>query len=163
MPVAFWLFYTFDTYFSKANLILEFENSKKIKEIKELVFYTNCIKSFLYVITGIFTIVERKSLIREVGSAPLSVVDESLTEDLYQNIIQQSKHPNDEKLISEYNRLTLTKPKISCRIDPSNNLDESAGSGVIGMNKVSESINFNNTSSKDRTSKNIIYIYLKFS
>jgi hypothetical protein len=153
--VSFWLLYTFDTFFSKANIIkdIQFENSKKIEEIKQLVFYTNCIKSFLYIMSGIFTIVERKNLMREIGSAPLSIVDESLTEDLYQNIIQQSKHPNDPKLIADYKRLTLSKPKISCRSYPSNTLDESAGSGVIGMNKFSESINGNNTSSKDRTSK----------
>jgi hypothetical protein len=85
----------------------------------------------------------------------LSIVDESLTEELYQNIIQQSKYPNDEKLIADYKRLTLTKPKVSCRSYPSHTLDESAGSGVMGMNRVSESINFNNSSSKDRTSKKI--------
>ena len=163
--MAIWLLFTFDTLYSKAATIqeIEFKGSEEISELKKLTLYANCAKSVLYFFSCIFTAVERKNLIKEVDSAPLSIVDESLTEELYQNIIQQSKYPNDEKLIADYQRITLNRqPKVSCKSNPSNTLDESSGSGALSVNRVAGSINFNTSSSKDRTSNFVKKIILLF-
>jgi hypothetical protein len=118
----------------------------------------------MFIMTTFITISERNKLIKEINTSLYSVVDETLTQDLYKNIIEQSKHPNDYKLYAEFKR--LTKDRVSRIINSSKHeiksnvtfqLDESDLSGSSGLvNKVGGSINFNaekTLNSKDITSK----------
>ena len=64
------------------------------------------IKSIFYLITCILTIKERKLILEEISQSPYVNIDESLTEALYKNIIEQSKNPENKDLKEIYNRLT---------------------------------------------------------
>lgn len=66
-------------------------------------------RTILYLINIVLTLWERKIIYTEIKTSPLSIIDESLTEDLYNNIIQQGKNPDDNELKNEYRRLTLAK------------------------------------------------------
>ena len=125
------------------------ETLKEINANKDIILIINYAKTSLYLLSAILTVIERRNLLQEVNASPLTAIDESLTEELYQNIIQQSKHPNDDKLLEEFKRLTLTRDAKSNRSLGNNSnsksnltvslLDESNTSGVI--NRVGGSIN----------------------
>ena len=122
--------------------------------------YLNCGKTVLYILTTFITISERKQLLKEILNSPFTLVDENLTQELYNNILEQSKHPNDLKLRSEYNRLSIErilKAHKSTKNERKSNLtlpldESSVSSGVV--NKVGGSINFNpyKSNSQDITS-----------
>jgi len=97
------------------------------------------IKTLLYLSTGITTLIERRKLVEEIRISPLNCIDESLTEELYKNIINQCKKPNDSYLLNEYKRmiLALDKKNFSKTI-----FTDSSGSGIVGaLTKMSGSIN----------------------
>jgi hypothetical protein len=159
IPLVSWTIFALDVF-------IDGSGGEKFDKLnmKQYVIYLNCAKSFMFLLTTFITISERNKLMKEINTTLYSVVDESLTQDLYNNIIEQSKHPNDYKLYAEFKR--LTKDRVS-RINntskherKSNNtfpLDESSLSGNSGLvNKVGGSINFNpekTLNSKDITSK----------
>ena len=95
----------------------------------------------------------------------MNTIDESLTEELYKNIIQQSKDPNNEKLLDEFNRLTSIKERNSQNSKDKvggGNLNDSNGSGLLRSSKANGSINPNaekTISSRDRTSKILKIIF----
>jgi len=88
----------------------------------------------------ILTICERKNLLKEIDTAPLTFIDESLTEELYQNIINQSKNPNNKNFIAEFNRLNENREKKILDAKGSS-LDISAGSALLEGTKHVGSIN----------------------
>jgi len=139
------------------------ETLKEINANKDIILIINYAKTSLYLLSAILTVIERRNLLQEVNASPLTAIDESLTEELYQNIIQQSKHPNDDKLLEEFKRLTLTRDAKSNRSLGNNSnsksnltvslLDESNTSGVI--NRVGGSINNLGVNSQANVNANV--------
>jgi hypothetical protein len=78
---------------------------------------------------------DRRKLIREIKNSPLLVIDDSLTEDIYKNIIQQSQHPDNPELVEEYKRLVKAR-----------------------SNTASAVINESNAINADRPSRNILIL-----
>jgi hypothetical protein len=146
LPVAIWSIYLLD------KLLASDTNTDSI-DLKNLIYLINYAKSSFYLITAILTLFERKKLVEEIDSSPLSCIDECLTEDLYKNIISQSKNPDDHQLIEEYKRLTINNRNTNKTY---NNVNESHESGVISGK--AGSINFNpdkSMSSKDKNSNDL--------
>jgi hypothetical protein len=83
----------------------EMANDIKILEYKDTVFYISFTKSFLYILTSVLMLLERKQIKTEIENSPLLDINDMLTEEIYQNIIEQSKSPEDNKLIEDYRKL----------------------------------------------------------
>lgn len=145
MSIVIWASYIVDEIIqNKDDQILSPDDNATLLNLKAIVFFVNCLKTILYLFTAILTLIERKNLKDEIKLSPLTVIDESLTEELYKNIILQSKNPDDIKLLVEYRRLTESL-KLNKKEEKKSNttgLDESSGSDIIGVNKLGESINF---------------------
>jgi len=69
--------------------------------------YLYCAKTLFYFITSILSLIERNKILCEVRHSPYSNIDETLTESLYKNIIEQSKNPGDKSLREAYKRMTI--------------------------------------------------------
>ena len=65
----------------------------------KLLIITKCVCAFFYFITIITSIILRNHILKESEKAPLALIDETLTEDMYKNILSQGKNPNDAKLV----------------------------------------------------------------
>jgi hypothetical protein len=102
-----WLFFIIDKLYSAGSDLkpLKPPNQKQIIDLKEIIFYFNFAKSFLYLFTAVLTILERRKLNIEINQSPLLDVDDTLTEDIYRNIIEQSKNPGDPELLDEYKKI----------------------------------------------------------
>lgn len=61
--------------------------------------------SILKIISSIYNIVFIIKIKQETRVAPLSFINETLTEDLYDSIIKISKDPNDKRLKEKFNNL----------------------------------------------------------
>ena len=92
--------------------------------------YLTMIKALFYLFSFVMVCFMRKVIIRDYESSPLLIVNESLTEELYNDIIYQSKHPEENG--NEVARINIWK------------LGSHSG----------EFSNYNNTSSKDSCSIN---------
>ena len=71
----------------------------------KLLIITKCVCAFFYFITIITSIILRNHILKESEKAPLALIDETLTEDMYKNILSQGKNPNDAKLVEEFDKL----------------------------------------------------------
>lgn len=69
--------------------------------------YLMVVKSLFYLFSFVMVCFMRKVIIRDFESSPLLIVDDSLTEELYNDIIQQSKHPDESS--NEVIRINLWK------------------------------------------------------
>lgn len=69
--------------------------------------------SILKIISSIYNIVFIIKIKQETRVAPLSFINETLTEDLYDSIIKISKDPNDKCLKEKFNNL-INEDKL-CR------------------------------------------------
>ena len=58
-----------------------------------------------FIITIITSIILRNHILKESEKAPLALIDETLTEDMYKNILSQGKNPNDAKLVEEFDKM----------------------------------------------------------
>ena len=74
--------------------------------------------SSLYLITAVLVLVERNRIKTDIQNSPLLYIDDTLTEEIYNNIIQQGKSPGDTLLVLEYNRLKTNS--IREPINPNN-------------------------------------------
>ena len=70
-----------------------------------LLIILNVISGFFYIITVITIGILRATIIKDSERSPLSVVDSTLTEEMYKNILKQGKNPNDLKLAEEFDQL----------------------------------------------------------
>lgn len=70
-----------------------------------LLIIMNIINGVFYLITAIAIGIIRNIIIKDSERSPLSVVDSSLTEEMYKNILNQGKNPNDSKLVEEFDQL----------------------------------------------------------
>ena len=80
------------------------EQSETVLNTKLLII-TKCVCAFFYFITIITSIILRNHILKESEKAPLALIDETLTEDMYKNILSQGKNPNDAKLVEEFDKL----------------------------------------------------------
>ena len=71
----------------------------------KLLIITKCVCAFFYFITIITSIILRNHILKESEKAPLALIDETLTEDMYKNILSQGKNPNDAKLVEEFDKM----------------------------------------------------------
>jgi len=83
-------------------------NIKFIKNVLNLIIFLKIIFAFINIIFGIM---EKNQLNQDINSCPLNNIDDFITEDLYNNILNMSKNPNDISLISEYNKLSKNSSK----------------------------------------------------
>lgn len=70
-----------------------------------LLIILNIISGIFYIITVITIGILRATIIKDSERSPLSVVDSTLTEEMYKNILKQGKNPNDLKLAEEFDQL----------------------------------------------------------
>lgn len=96
----------------------------KIEGYKTIIFYLNITKSLFYILTCCLTIKERNLVLKEINHSPLLNIDETLTEDLYKNIIEQSQNPKDSELIKTYKRLTVNSKIINESNKTSSTIDK---------------------------------------
>jgi hypothetical protein len=129
----------------------EREEAFELSRIIDKTYYIILSKIAIYLITTIITCRERKILTTEIEASPLINVDETLTEELYKNILQQSKNPEDNELVKQYrkisNEIMEKRKKIEkdTERDSSKNnltLEENSTSEIISQ-KVLDSINLN--------------------
>ena len=159
IPSIFWLLFIIDVLYENGNDMKSIKPSeiKEIYDLKEIAYYISCIKSVFYLVSALLTILERSALVIEIKASPFSCIDESLTEELYNNILRQSKNPEDESLISEYKRLTLSKrksPLFRSRTEKNFNTLNESGEGDSSIFKANTgSINFNKVVDKNIISK----------
>lgn len=107
--------------------------AKKIISIIEVFDYLMIVKALFYLFSCIIVCLMRKVIIRDYESSPLLIVDESLTEELYNDIIQQSKHPDENS--NEVVRINIVKSADRSG-DFSNHYNSSSrDSGSINYNK----------------------------
>jgi hypothetical protein len=116
-------------------------NIKEIIQIREILYYFSFAKSFLYVLSAILTILQRRKLMRALEDSPLLDIDDTLTEEIYRNIIQQSKHPDNPILLQEYKKLIEERRKMT-QIKTANSQETSS----LNLTKNLESINYNKDS-----------------
>ncbi len=69
--------------------------------------YLTIIKALFYLFSFVIVSFTRRVIIRDYENSPLLIVDESLTEELYKDIIHQSKHPEENN--NEVIRINLWK------------------------------------------------------
>jgi hypothetical protein len=138
-----WLLYTVDILYLSGKPMQDLLPSKLllVKKLNSGVYVLNFIRSFLYLLSGIITILERRMLIRELHESPLLNIDETLNEELYKNILLQSKNPDDEGLVKEYRRLTLQTLK-----NKSDKVDDSSASSLNKSSSINNPNNFNSNS-----------------
>jgi hypothetical protein len=137
IPVMIWLFFIIDKLYTNSSDLrpLKPPNQKQIIDLKEIIYFLNFGKSALYTLTAILTIFERRAIRREIKDSPLLEIDENLTEEIYKNILQQSKNPNDHDLLQTYRQL-VERRKMTVTHN-SNSLDNSA----LMLSKDPQSIN----------------------
>jgi hypothetical protein len=119
-----------------------------LEKIIENTYYITFAKISLYLITLVFTCQEKKYLTEEIQASPLTSVDENLTEELYKNILQQSKNPEDNNLIEQFQKISVVMKLKRMKTDneeasiSKNNLtlEENSSSEILNP-KVLDSIN----------------------
>ena len=86
-----------------------FESQNKIQITEIIIITINSLKCLFGTISVILCCIERNQIIKDLKDSPLNLIDESITESLYKNIIGQSQSPGDPKLTKEYKNLTKKK------------------------------------------------------
>jgi hypothetical protein len=123
----------------------------RVMDLKQIIFILSFIKSGFYFSSAFVTIYQRKMILKELNQSPLACIDETLTEEIYKNIIDQSKNPDDNTLKTEYKRLTINR-KISQRSKSGDITLDSSKSFI----RNSSSINtgpFDNANKSEKSSK----------
>lgn len=153
IPGMIWLFFVID-YISEKDKVrkpLGPSDIGSIINMKETIYFLGIVKSVMYILTGIFTILERQQMIKEIESSPLIAIDEFLTEELYKNILEQGLHPDDAKLQIEYRRLKTTDRSKSFDNNITHTFIDSSKSSKEGL-----SINDEFNSKSEKLSKIIL-------
>lgn len=123
-----------------ADILVDFNNNLKIidnKESANIIYfhnffkYINFFKALFYLFCLFFIIYQRKVILRDNESSPLLEIGESLTEEFYDKIIMQSKHPQINSILREKN-FNIHKKKKSDLTDITDN------------NSISEETSINN-------------------
>ena len=84
----------FSEFREKLNNIPQNE-AKRILSIFKIFDYIMLTKALFYLFSFVMVCFVRKIIIRDYESSPLLIVDESLTEELYNDIIRKSKNPEE--------------------------------------------------------------------
>jgi predicted DNA-binding WGR domain protein len=95
----------------------------------------------LYLLTAIITCRERTIMTNEIEASPLISVDENLTEELYKNIIQQCKNPEDNELVIQYNRISTEIKEKRKKNDKENEASSSRNNMTLEENSTSDILN----------------------
>jgi hypothetical protein len=135
-----WLFFIIENLYFGGDGIKPIgpSNIKEILQLKDLLYYFSFAKSFLYLLSAILTILQRRRLMRALQNSPLLEIDDTLTEEIYRNIIQQSKNPDNPILLEEYKKLVDDRRKLT--LMRTTNSQESSS---LNLTKNLESINNN--------------------
>lgn len=85
-------------------LMLHFSDSQ-LQNAEELII-TKLVSAGLYFITAVCTHISRSQINNEIEKAPLTLINDSLiTEDMYNNMLDQSKDPENKKLKEEFRKM----------------------------------------------------------
>lgn len=110
-----WLFsisnFLLDKFFIEDEL--DEEKIEKIESFKILLMILFLFYTILIVLDILLTIRSRNDILNELDESPLSYIDDTLTEELYKNIIKLAKAPENKKLIERQRTLTKGKKKRS--------------------------------------------------
>jgi len=117
---------------NKLNEILGNE-AAQILSIFKIFDYLMIIKALFYLFSFVVICFMRRVIIRDYESSPLLIVDESLTEELYNDIIQQSKHPEENR--NDVIRINLWKSGIHSGEFSNNYNSSSQDCGSINYNR----------------------------
>jgi hypothetical protein len=133
-----WLFFLIDKLYSEGTGLKPIGPTTDliIVQMKDVNLYISFSKSFLYMISSLLTIFERRKMKREIKNSLLLVIDDNLTEEIYQNIIQQSKNPDNPELVEEYKRLISMK-----RITPNSSAVMNESINAIYQDRSSSNVN----------------------
>lgn len=77
----------------------------------------------------------------EFEASPLTSVDENLTEELYKNIIQQCKNPEDNELVVEYKKISNEIKEKRKKTDKENEASSSRNNMTLEENSTSDIFN----------------------
>lgn len=113
-----------------ADILVDYDNklnkinnkeSANIIYIHNIFKYINFFKDLFYLVSLFLIIYQRKVIVRDNESSPLLEIGESLTEEFYNKIIMQSKHPEINSIFKEKNFNFLKKKKSDLSDNTENN------------------------------------------
>lgn len=78
----------------------------------------NLLRTFSFILSSVFLILEKDKLERELKNSPLGIIDENLNEELYKSIIRISKNPDNHE--ERHKNTSLGKVKTSLKTGESN-------------------------------------------
>ena len=87
------------------NLVFFYENEKKTNQL--ILFILNIIKGVCYIFNIIMVILECKHINYQLSKSLLNMVDDNLTQDMFQSILDSSKSFDSERFEREYERFTF--------------------------------------------------------
>lgn len=98
ITIMTWTFFLIDSIYNinEMEKILP-ENLESVEVIKNFLFYFISAKSCFYLISFILTIIEKNKINTEMNDSLFKQIDDSLTQDVYNSILDQCKFPDDEK------------------------------------------------------------------
>lgn len=135
IPLVIWGIYVLEGIYESGVAAEQLTTAEvvEITNLKSTLFILLIVKSLFYILTAVGVNSERKILIDEIENAPLMRVDETLNNDLYKNILEQSKYPDDHSLVLEYKRLTISNKSNnkSSKVEESHNETRSGNSHII--------------------------------
>jgi hypothetical protein len=87
------------------NLVFFYENEKKTNQL--ILFILNIIKGVCYIFNIIMVILECIHINYQLSKSLLNMVDDNLTQDMFQSILDSSKSFDSERFEREYERFTF--------------------------------------------------------
>jgi len=99
-----WAFFLIDFIYSNGRdmRIIQPPNLQQVIEFKEILLYFITIKSILYFISFVLTIIERTRILNEIKRSIYKDIDNNINEEIFNNIIEQCKYPRNKKLAKQY-------------------------------------------------------------
>jgi len=99
-----WAFFLIDFIYSNGRdmRIIQPPNLQQVIEFKEILLYFITIKSILYFISFVLTIIERTRILNEIKRSIYKDIDNNINEEIFNNIIEQCKYPRNKELAKQY-------------------------------------------------------------
>jgi len=114
-----WTFFLIDLIYNNGTDMRKIQppTLQKVVGIKEILIYFLTIKSVLYFLSFILTLLERKRIMNEIKGTIYNYIDNNINEDIFNNIIDQCKQPHNNDLKQKFTSLLNDKnTKNRCSI-----------------------------------------------
>ena len=114
-PIIYWIIWVVEFVNSNDDKYqLSNPNLDQYNNYKNYSFINNVARTTIFLLSSLLLCIEKKQLDIEIKKSPLNLVDEFLTEELYQNILNQSKRPENNEYKDKFNQL-MEERKISIK------------------------------------------------